>query len=154
MRRKKLVGKIILVDDERFEKDLLNLAIQELNLHVDLLYFHSAEDALQYLRTTEDDIFLIISDMNMPKINGLDFKKIIDSEPSLREKSIPFIFSSTSVTKKQLAEAYDYRLQGYFIKPPDVKSMAKQIQLIINYWILSIRPDSELLGPQESVYKL
>lgn len=154
MNRKKLVGKILLVDDEKFEKEMLNMALEELNLNVDLLHFHSAEDAIQYLKTTKDEIFLIISDMNMPKINGLDFKKIIDSDPQLLDKSVPFIFSSTSATKKQLAEAYEYRLQGYFIKPPDVKSMAKQIELIINYWILSIRPDTEILGKQEGVYKL
>ena len=149
MNRKKLSGKIILVDDEKFEKELLDMALKDLNIHVGLRYFHRAEDAIHYLKITKEDIFIIISDVNMPGMNGLEFKRAIDNDEQLKEKAIPFIFSSTSVTRQQLIEAYDYRLQGYFIKPPDVKSMASQIELIINYWILSIRPDSELLGRHE-----
>jgi CheY-like chemotaxis protein len=151
---KKLSGKIILVDDHHFEKDFLKMALEELSIHVDLEFFTNAESALDFLRQTRENIFLIISDMNMPGLNGLDFKKAIDGDKELRTKSVPFIFSSSGATKRQLEEAYDYRLQGYFIKPQDVKDMAKQLELIINYWIVSVRPDSEELGDQKSVYKL
>ncbi|MFY9308702.1 MAG: response regulator [Bacteroidia bacterium] len=154
MEHKKLAGKIILVDDEKIEKELLEMALGDLGIRVELLYFHDAFEALEYLRNTSDDIFIIISDMNMPKMNGLDFKKAIDSDPNLRFKGVPFIFSSTAATKHQLEEAYDYRLQGYFLKPHDINSIAKQLELIINYWIISVRPDSDYLGKQESVYKL
>ena len=154
MKQKKLFGKIILVDDEKFEKELLVMALEELDIHVDLLYFHNAEDALDYLDKTEENIFIIISDMNMPRMSGLEFKQAINSDKNLRKKAIPFIFSTSSVAKKYLDEAYENSLQGYFLKPADVKSMAKQIELIINYWVLSIRPDSHALGTQECVYKL
>ncbi|MDF2436402.1 MAG: histidine kinase [Bacteroidota bacterium] len=151
---KRLSGKIILVDDHHFEKDFLKMALEELSIHVDLEFFSNAESALDFLRQTRENIFLIISDMNMPGLNGLDFKRTIDGDKALRIKSVPFIFSSSGATKRQLEEAYDYRLQGYFIKPQDVKDMAKQLELIINYWIVSIRPDTEELGDQKSVYKL
>ncbi|MCE3280987.1 MAG: histidine kinase [Bacteroidetes bacterium] len=151
---KKLSGKIVLVDDHPYEKDFLKMALEELNIYADLEFFLSPETALDYLRETRDHIFLIISDMNMPKMNGLDFKKVIDSDERLRVKSVPFIFSSSGATKSQLKEAYEYRLQGYFLKPQDVKDMAKQLELIIRYWIVSVRPDSEELGRQHSVFKL
>ncbi|MCW3101855.1 MAG: histidine kinase [Bacteroidetes bacterium] len=151
---KKLSGKIVLVDDHPFEKDFLVMALEELDIKAELEFFTSAETALEYLKHTKDPIFLIISDMNMPGLNGLDLKKIIDGDKELRTKSVPFIFSSSGATKRKLEEAYDYRLQGYFIKPQDVKDMAKQLELIINYWIVSIRPDSDELGKQSSVFKL
>jgi CheY-like chemotaxis protein len=154
MKKRKLSGKIILVDDERFEKELLDMALKDLDIHVDLQYFHNAEDALHYLKHTKDNIFLIISDLNMPKMNGMAFKKAIEMDNHLKRRAIPFVFSSSSATKEQLEEAYDYRLQGYFLKPHDVKSMAKQIELIINYWIESVHPNSELLGKQDSVYSI
>ncbi len=140
--------KIILVDDQTVEKELLKLALMELSIEVDLIYFTKVEDALDYLRHTHDKIFLIISDMNMPKMNGLDFKRTIDADPLLFKKAIPFIFSSSKATKSQLKEAYDYRLQGYFIKPKELKMMAKQLETIINYWLLSVRPDSDVTRPE------
>ncbi|HEX8517829.1 MAG TPA: response regulator [Bacteroidia bacterium] len=151
---KKLTGKIVLIDDHAFEKEFLVMALEELNIKAELEFFSTPEKALEYLRTTKDTIFLIISDMNMPKMDGLDFKKIIDKEPELRSKSVPFIFSSSGATKRQLEQAYEYRLQGYFLKPQEVKDMAKQLELIINYWIVSVRPDSEELGNQANVFKL
>ncbi len=141
---KTISSKIVLVDDQLIEKELLKIAITELGIEVDLLYFNRADDALHYLKTTRDQIFLIISDMNMPGINGLEFKRAIDADEGLLEKAIPFVFSSTDATRHQLKEAYDYRLQGYFIKPNDLKIMAEQLETIINYWLASVRPDSDL----------
>jgi CheY-like chemotaxis protein len=138
-------GKIVLVDDQPIEKELLKIAIMELGIEVDLIYFNNGEEALTYLKETADKVFLIISDMNMPKMSGLDFKKAIDTDNGLQEKAIPFIFSSTEATKHQLKEAYDYRLQGYFLKPNDLKLMAKQLETIINYWSVAVRPDSNLV---------
>jgi CheY-like chemotaxis protein len=151
---KKLSGKIILIDDQLFEKEFLIMALEELKIKAELEFFSTPEKALDYLQKTKDTIFLIISDMNMPGMNGLDFKRMIDNDRKLRYKSVPFIFSSSGATPKQLEEAYDYRLQGYFLKPHDVKDMAKQLELIINYWIVSVRPDSEELGKQSSVFKI
>jgi CheY-like chemotaxis protein len=150
----KLAGKVVLIDDQPIEKELLEIALAKLNLRVELVYFTNAIEALAYLKSTKDIIFLIISDMNMPKMNGLDLKKAIDADKKLSEKAIPFIFASTAATKKQLIEAYEYRLQGYFLKPMEIQSMAKQLETIINYWIISVRPDSEQLGKQETIFKV
>lgn len=141
---KKISGKILLVDDEQFECDVLEMALKELAIQVDLVYCTNGEDAFNYLKSTDDTIFMIICDMNMPKMNGIDLKKTIDHDKGLKAKAVPFIFSSTAATKAQLEEAYDYRLQGYFIKPSCIDSMAKQMEIIINYWSISIRPDSNL----------
>jgi DNA-binding NtrC family response regulator len=60
---KKLSGKIILVDDQLYEKGLLELALEEKGWEVQLEYFKRAEDALDYLEETLDKLFLIISDI-------------------------------------------------------------------------------------------
>ena len=148
---KKIENKMVLVDDQTVQKELLKLAVMELGIEVDLIYFTNAIMALNYLRTTTDKIFLIISDMNMRKMSGLDFKREIDADPSLSDKAVPFIFLSSEATKAQLKEAYDYRLQGYFIKPNDLKMLAKQLETIINYWLLSVSPDSENISDQPQI---
>lgn len=138
---KKISGKILLIDDEKYENELLKLALLKKNWDVEVEYFMDPEIALEYLKKTKDEIFLIISDMNMPKMTGLEFKKAIDSDESLRYKTIPFIFSSTSEEKAQVVAAYEYRVQGYFKKPTTLDKQAEMLDIIIKYWIICKHPE-------------
>lgn len=137
----KVIGKIILIDDEKYEKELLENALREKQWDVKVEYFNNGQDALEHMRTTKDELFLVISDMNMPKISGLELKKAIDEEKILREKSMPFIFMSGGATNEQVSEAYEYRVQGFFEKPESVSEQAAILDLIIKYWIVSKSPE-------------
>lgn len=138
---KKVNGKIILVDDERYEKDLLKVALQSKNWDIELEYFNNVEDAMDHLKHNADEIFLIISDMEMPKATGMNFKRRIDKDEYLKQKSIPFIFASNSVSREKVIEAYDYHVQGYFQKPATSDEQAKMLEIIIQYWVACIHPD-------------
>ncbi|MES2139723.1 MAG: response regulator [Bacteroidota bacterium] len=135
-----VIGKIILVDDEKYEKELLELALREKHWNVKVEYFNNGIDALAHMKSTEDKLFLVISDMNMPKMSGMELKKAIDKDKTLREKSMPFIFVSGGSSEEQVSEAYDYRVQGYFEKPNSVAEQAAVLDLIIKYWIVSKHP--------------
>lgn len=137
---KTIKGKIILIDDQKYECELLLEGLKKKNWHVKVEYFMDAEDAYQYLINTKDDLFLIISDLNMPKMSGLELKKAIDSHDDLRKKTIPFIFSSTSELNEQVIEAYEYRVQGFFTKPLTVEKQAEMLDIIIKYWIVCKHP--------------
>lgn len=63
-----VTGKIILVDDEKYEKELLELALREKQWNVKVEYFNNGQDALEHMRTTKDKLFLVISDMNIRAI--------------------------------------------------------------------------------------
>jgi CheY-like chemotaxis protein len=89
---KRLSGKVILIDDQPVEKEILEIALEKLNVYVDLIYFTSAIEAFKYLKKTKDNIFIIICDMDMPKMNGLDLKRAIDADDHLKTKAVPFIF--------------------------------------------------------------
>lgn len=138
---KDIHGKLVLVDHERYEKDLLMLALLKKHRHAEVEYFENGEKAFQYLAKTQDRIFIIMSEMNMPGMSGLDLKKKIDGNPGLSEKAIPFVFASNTANKEQVAEAYEYRVQGYFKKPLSIEEQAEMLELIIRYWIISRRPD-------------
>ena len=139
----KLKGKIILVDDEGYEKEFLIAALQKRNWDVNVEYFDNAKKALNHLRENTDDIFLVISDMNMPEMNGMDFKKAIDKDLGLRGKSIPFIFVTSGSSKSKITEAFDYRVQGFFRKPSTPEDQADMLDIIIRYWIISSHPNKE-----------
>jgi DNA-binding NtrC family response regulator len=136
-----VIGKIILVDDEKYEKELLVEALREKTWNVKVEYFDNGQDALEHMRTTKDELFLVISDMNMPTMSGLELKKAIDEDKILREKSMPFIFVSGGASNEQVSEAYDYRVQGFFEKPKSVEEQAEVLDLIIKYWIVSRHPN-------------
>ncbi|MEX2232543.1 MAG: response regulator [Cyclobacteriaceae bacterium] len=140
----KLKGKIILVDDESYEKELLEAALKKRDWDSDVEYFDDANDALEHLKQNTDEIFLVISDMNMPGMNGLEFKKAIDKDLGLRGKSIPFIFATTAPVKPEITEAYEYRVQGYFRKPNTTEEQADMLDIIIKYWIISIHPNKDI----------
>ncbi|HYC84338.1 MAG TPA: response regulator, partial [Chryseosolibacter sp.] len=120
----KLKGKIILVDDDNYERELLESALKKRGWDARVEYFDNAEDALDHLKRNDEEIFLIISDMNMPKMNGMDFKMAIDNDLKLREKSIPFIFATSTSVRSEITQAFDYRVQGYFQKPTRTEEQA------------------------------
>jgi CheY-like chemotaxis protein len=140
----KLKGKIILVDDDRYEEEILISALKDRGWDAIVEYFDDARKALEHLKKNKDEIFLLISDMNMPSMNGMDFKKAIDSDPKLREKSIPFIFATSSTIKSEITQAYDYRVQGFFRKPNTTEEQADMLDIIIKYWIVSSHPNKDI----------
>jgi CheY-like chemotaxis protein len=139
---KKLKGKLILIDDELYERELFKIGLEGLDYIIDFEYFNNAPDALEYLRKIDGEIFLIISDMSMPTMTGLDLKKAIDADDELKGKAIPFIFASNSILKDEVAAAYAYGVQGYFKKPPDMKETSEMLETIIRYWMISKHPNN------------
>ncbi len=140
----KLKGKIVLVDDDKYEKELLEDALRKRDWDAKVEYFNDANDALKHLKENKDEIFLVISDMNMPKMSGMEFKKAIDTDQGLREKSIPFIFATSISIKSEITQAFDYRVQGYFQKPNTTEEQADMLDIIIKYWIISSHPNKDV----------
>lgn len=137
---KNVKGKIILIDDHGYEVDFLEHALQENNWDIKIEYFKNADDALEHLRMNPDEIFLVISDIEMPGKTGMDLKQIIDHDAYLSQKSIPFVFISHDVSRKKVLEAYKLHAQGYFQKPMMPADQAKMFEVIIQYWIMCIHP--------------
>lgn len=113
---------------------MLTTALTAIGIQNEFLCFNNPAEALTYLKTTKANIFLIISDVNMPVMNGLDFKKKINEDNELYSLSIPFVFLSTSASTYLVNEAYSLCIQGYFQKPSDFKSMNTVARSIIEYW--------------------
>lgn len=85
-------GTIILVDDDAEDQELIQLSLKEIGCANEIINFRSAESALDFLYKTDKQPFLIVSDINMPKMNGLQFKRTIDKCPTLMNKCIPLSF--------------------------------------------------------------
>jgi CheY-like chemotaxis protein len=128
-------GAIIIIEDDKDDRDILVEVIGELQIENKLVLFDNCLAAFDYLKTTSDHPFIIFCDVNLPQQNGIDFKRQIDDDPYLRKKSIPFVFYSTSVAQYAVNEAYtQMTVQGFFQKPNSYEEIRHLVKLILHYW--------------------
>jgi CheY-like chemotaxis protein len=133
-------GPIIIVEDDHDDQELSKEVFEELSIPNLLRFFSSCVEALNYLLTTAERPFLIISDINIPVMNGLELKEKINENNFLRGKNIPFVFLSTNSEMGTIARAYDLIVQGYFVKPEKLADIKEMILKIVDYWKISSRP--------------
>ena len=137
-------GPMVIVEDDPDDQSIVEDILKELNVENKLLFFSRSAAALEYLKTTTEQPFLIISDINLPAQTGIQFKRQIDQDPQLRQKSIPFIFYSTAIDKQTVTEAYtQLTVQGFFKKTDEYRSMKATLQQIVEYWKVCKHPNSD-----------
>jgi two-component SAPR family response regulator len=135
-----LNGPIILVDDDIDDQEIIKEVIAELDLPNKVNVFSTCLDAFSYLMDTPDNPMIIISDINLPLMNGIDFKRKVDDVERLKKKSIPFVFLTTTADRKFVEEAYLLKTQGYFQKPTSIRELKVLIAAIFTYWRISKHP--------------
>ncbi|HYF70334.1 MAG TPA: response regulator [Ohtaekwangia sp.] len=129
-------GPIIIVDDDSDDQELLASTFDSIGIQNKLIMFQSAEMALIYLYETKDQPFMIISDINMPIMNGIEFKMRIDQCEILTGKCIPFIFLSTC-GKPSEEKACNLDIEGFFEKQNSLNALEHTLRTILNYWKLT-----------------
>ncbi len=137
------LGPIIIVEDDQDDKELFEDITKEIGIENKLIWFNNAQEAFDYLKTTSDAPFMIFSDVNMPKLNGLEFKKKIDNDVVLRRKSIPFVFFTSGALQDEIDGAYStMTVQGFFVKAHDYNEMKLLLKSIYYYWKHCKHPNS------------
>ena len=138
-----LAGPVVVIDDDRDDQELMQDAFTEIGVTNQLVFFETPEHAIEYLKTTTDSPFVILSDVNLPQQNGIEFKREIDSTPYLRQKSIPFVFFSTYLDKRVVEMAYhELTIQGFFKKSSKYDELKNTVRLIMEYWKICQHPNS------------
>ncbi|HEX8357977.1 MAG TPA: response regulator, partial [Segetibacter sp.] len=116
------------------DQEILNEIFKDLNYKNELIFFQNGLLALEYLTATDIEPFLVLSDINMPKLNGMELREKIHNNEDLRLKSIPYLFFSTSAEQKHVIDAYSRSIQGFFVKPTNYKQLKNTIIKIVEYW--------------------
>jgi CheY-like chemotaxis protein len=127
-------GPIIVIEDDEDDQDLLNETFKALNYPNEILFFADGYEALSFIRKTDTKPFLILSDINMPKINGYELRKMIYTNEELNIRCIPYLFFTSGVTKRSVIDAYALSAQGFFIKPNTMAELQNTVKKIVEYW--------------------
>ena len=135
-------GPIIVIEDDLDDQEILEEIFQKLGYINAILFFTDGNTALEYLNRTDTQPFLILSDINMPKINGFELRNKVFTNEQLQVKCIPYLFFTTAATKKAVLDAYALSVQGFFVKPNSIGKLEATIKKIIEYW-------QECLAPSE-----
>jgi len=134
-------GPIIIIEDDLDDQEILNDVFQSLDCKNEVIFFADGEAALAYLTSTELEPFIIFSDINMPKLSGMELREKIHENEDLRLKSIPYLFFSTSAEQKHVVDAYSKSIQGFFVKPSSYEQIRETIKTIVNYWSACVSPN-------------
>lgn len=127
-------GAIVIIDDDADDRYLLADVFRELDFPNEIKFFHNGTEALTYLKQCDNNPFLILSDVNMPGLDGFELRRIIRQDTTLAEKCVPYLFFSTYVSEKVVTQAYLMSVQGFFVKPNTYERLKATMRKIVEYW--------------------
>ena len=127
-------GAIVIIDDDADDRYLLADVFRELNYANEIKFFSCGREALSYLEQRDSNPFLILSDVNMPGLDGFELRRIIRENTSLSEKCVPYLFFSTFVSEQAVTQAYLMSVQGFFVKPNTYDTLKGTMRKIVEYW--------------------
>jgi CheY-like chemotaxis protein len=124
------LNSILLIEDDRINALTFKRGLSRVNNDIELITIETAETALTYLRDGDSTKpCLIVLDLHLPKMNGIEFLTILKSDADL--KSIPVVVLTTSSNPQHKINCYNLQVAGYFIKPLDYFELIKSI---FSYW--------------------
>ena len=86
--------------------------------------------------------FIILSDINMPKLTGFELREKLKTDANLALRCIPYLFFSTALNQKAVIDAYSLSVQGFFIKQSSMAEVEKTVSVIMEYWKRCAAPNN------------
>lgn len=126
---------ILLIEDDMIEVMKLNRTISTLKLNHKLIEANNGEEALKILEKKDELPDIILLDLNMPKISGIEFLTILKKDNVL--KYLPTIILTTSNNQKDLLECYRLGIAGYVLKPLKYEEYTSKIEKLLAYWSIN-----------------
>ncbi|SDX04321.1 response regulator [Flavobacterium degerlachei] len=123
---------ILLIEDDAIEVMKFNRVLSSMELKHKIIEANNGEEALTILKVKEIIPDIIILDLNMPKINGIEFLGILKEDDYL--KYIPSVILTTSNNRVDVMECYRIGIAGYLVKPLKYDDYVDRIKKLIEYW--------------------
>lgn len=131
---------ILLVEDDAVDVMNVRRAFDKNNVSNPLYVAGNGLEALQMLRdgTVPSDRRLILLDLNMPKMNGIEFLQALRADPEL--SNAPVVVLTTSNDDQDKIDAYNLNVAGYILKPVTFSNFCERMTTLNKYWTLVEMP--------------
>lgn len=131
---------ILLVEDDAVDAMTVERALTDIRVTNRVHTVSDGLAALEYLREPGSERpGIILLDLNMPRMNGIELLKVLKSDESLRK--IPVVVLTTSSDDRDRVNSFDLGVAGYMIKPVDYMQFVEVVKTINLYWTISELPD-------------
>lgn len=133
---------VLLVEDDSVDAMTVSRAFKDLKIANQLVIRLNGEEALDYLRGNGNEKpCVILLDLNMPKMNGIEFLKIAKADEDM--KKIPVIVLTTSKDDQDKVNSFEFSVAGYIVKPVDYTKFVEAMRILEMYWTLSEFPNGD-----------
>ncbi|WP_311223183.1 MULTISPECIES: response regulator [unclassified Acidovorax] len=136
---------ILLVEDDLRDQELTLLALERSQLANDVVVLRDGAAALDYLRREgeyagrdEGNPAVILLDLKLPKVNGLEVLEAVRKNPALR--SIPVVMLTSSQEEADLLRSYELGVNAYVVKPVEFKQFVSSIADLGVFWAVLNEP--------------
>jgi CheY-like chemotaxis protein len=127
---------ILLVEDDEVDQMTVQRALEDIHVTNRLDIAGNGEEALTFLRDSKNQRpGIILLDLNMPRMNGIEFLSVIKKDAEL--KKIPVVVLTTSIEEDDKVKSFNLGVAGYMHKPVDYMQFVEVIRTIDLYWTLS-----------------
>jgi CheY-like chemotaxis protein len=139
------LGRILLVEDDPKDVELTLTALEEYNLANEVIVAQDGEEALDYLYSrgkfktrSSDNPAVMLLDLKLPKVDGLEVLKQIKSDEQLR--MIPVVVLTSSKEEKDMVASYKLGVNAYVVKPVDFHEFVNAIKELGAFWAVVNEP--------------
>jgi DNA-binding response OmpR family regulator len=145
MEARNKLGRILLVEDDPKDVELTLTALEEYNLANEVIVVRDGEEALEYLYSrgkfktrSSDNPSVMLLDLKLPKVDGLEVLKQIKSEEKLR--MVPVVVLTSSKEEKDMVASYRLGVNAYVVKPVDFHEFVNAIKELGIFWAVINQP--------------
>jgi two-component system response regulator len=132
------MGPILLVEDTEDDIELTRRALKKNRLTNPLIIARDGQEALDYLLGDGELPAIILLDLQLPKIGGLDVLRRLKAEP--RTRLIPIIILTSSREERDVVEGYSNGANSYIRKPVDFSQFTEAVRQLGLYWLILNEP--------------
>lgn len=130
----KRIRQILIAEDNLADLQLIKSAFEEINLYSNITIVKDGQEMLDFFEKDNiEDLGLVLLDLNLPKVNGMDILKKFYTDDIL--KKIPIIVFTSSNDYDKIITCYEYGANACIKKPDDIAEFSKIIRAITNFWL-------------------